>query len=83
MSLELRKRHTVSGRYEKSERRQKVYGLCGLCGFYGFSVTCRIRSKNTQSQDIPLGLKYCIKCKCVTVIDSSLKIVNKDGNELL
>lgn len=83
MSLAIQKRHTVSGRYDKAERRQKIYGLCGLCGEYGYSVTCRIRSKNSSSQDIPLGLKYCLKCKCITIIDSHLKIINKNGCELL
>lgn len=72
----------ASGRYDKGDRRQKVYGLCGVCGIHGFSVCCKIRSKNSASQDIPLALKYCTICKCVTLIDSKLKIVDKQGNVL-
>jgi len=75
-------RYFPSGRYDKTPRRQKVYGLCGVCGVHGFAVCCKIRSKNSASQDIPLAMKYCTKCKCVTLIDPKLKLVNKDGDVL-
>jgi hypothetical protein len=83
MSLVTKRPYFATGRYDKTPRRQKIYGLCGSCGNYGFSVCCKIRSKNSSSQDIPLGLKYCTTCKCITVLDSKLKIVNKAGKELL
>ena len=82
MSLLLQKSYTKTGRYDKTIRRQKVYGLCGICGIHGFAISSTIRSKTGPSQDIPLALKYCTNCKCVTVIDPKLKIVNKEGDVL-
>lgn len=75
-------KYVSSQRYDKSLRRTKIYGLCPKCGVYGFAVTCRIRSKNRISQDIPLPMKYCLTCKCITLLDSNLKILDKDGEEI-
>lgn len=82
MSQILEKKYTVTGRYDKSNKRQKIFGLCGNCGISGYAITCKIRTK-TRSLDIPLGVKYCTVCKVLTLIDEKLKIVNKNGCELL
>jgi hypothetical protein len=81
MSL-LLKKYTVTGRYDKSLRKEKIFGLCGNCGIGAFAITCNIRNKSSR-QTIPLGMKYCASFKTITIIDEKLKIVKKNGTELL
>lgn len=75
-------KYTLSHRYDSGIRRQKILGLCSKCSLHGFAVACRIRSKNSVSLDIPLGMKYCTRCKCITLLDDNLAIFNKDGVRL-
>ena len=75
-------KYTLSYRYDSGSKKRKILGLCGKCGLHGFAVVCRIGSKNVGCHDIPLLMKYCTSCKCITVLDDSVKILNKKGIEL-